>query len=70
MSKHHTQTPQAYIKRAMDKQGYTRALALSEILGKPVEYCRLILAGEGRLTGLDKKRLNKKLGIDIEDLNP
>ena len=66
--KHHTQTPHAIVKRALDKQGYTHAAALQMVTGQSPDTCIRLCAGEIPFQGNGLPRIAKALGIDPEDL--
>jgi len=67
--KHHTKLPHAVITRALDKQGFTRAVALNSILSnRSVFYCKDILTGDALPKPRDISKLSDVLGIDREDL--
>tara|TARA_B100001094_G_C17988003_1_gene698667 strand:- start:105 stop:356 length:252 start_codon:yes stop_codon:yes gene_type:complete len=66
--KHHTQLPHNVVKRALDKQGYTHAAALSYLIGKSIPDCIGLLSGETPFQGNGLPRIAEKLGIDPEDL--
>ena len=68
MTKHHTQHPVEVIKRALNKQGYLHATALSMVTGQSLETCVRILSKEIPVQGNGLPKIAQALGIDKEDL--
>ena len=66
--KHHTQLPHNIMKRALDKQGYTHAVALSHITGKSIDNCIKLCSGEIPLQGNGLPKIAQALGIDPKEL--
>lgn len=66
--KHHTQTPHAIIKRALEKKGYLHAAALSMVTGQSLNTCKQLCSGEIPIQGNGLPRIAKELGINKEDL--
>ena len=65
---HYTKQPHNLVKKALNDQGYVHAQLLSSIIGKPRAYCMDALSGHGGFTRLDRIKIEKELGIPMEDL--
>jgi len=66
--RHYTKEPYNVIKKALNDQGYTHAVALAQITGQSVDKCRQILSGEIPVEGNGLPKISAKLGIEREKL--
>ena len=66
--RHYTKEPIYIIKKALEKEGYLHAAALSMVTGKSISNSMSLLTGEIPIRGNGLPKIAKALGIDREDL--
>ena len=65
---HYTKQPHNIVKKALNDQGYVHAEILSRIIGKSRAHCMSVLSGHDVFTRLDAGKIERELGVSMEDL--